>query len=75
MVYEISKYVKSESGLFVVPTDWTIIVSYNYERNKSGKVNMSTWVEEFVDSDVELFIPQFQPTGTYHVTAEEKLRL
>jgi len=46
MIYTLSEYMKRTSGIYKVPTDWTVIISYNI-RDNFGEINIETWVEEY----------------------------
>ena len=54
-MYELSKYKKRFKGRYEVPTDWSVFVSYNYEKDLAGQITLSTWVEKFTDAD-KIFI-------------------
>lgn len=57
-------YIKT--GLFVVPTDWTIWIVYN-KPVFEGSVSIITWLEEYGPDDKAIIETEWQPTGTFWV--------
>ena len=46
-------YIRNHSGRYEAPTDWSIYVVYN-KNNEAGKIILSSWVENFSQTDKEL---------------------
>lgn len=74
LVYSIT----SEYGKISVPTDWSMIVSYNTD-NDEGTISIKTYAEEYTADDVESIAGDWQPTGTEYIdpaiaAAEEATR-
>jgi len=68
MVYAYDK--RKTSGVYSVPSDWTVTIAYNVGMF-AGSIVVETWLEEYTDQDEE-FIKKMAPTGTYHESASER---
>lgn len=67
------------SGVYEVPSDWIVYIQYNVGIF-DGNMRVSSWVEDYAESDVEKIKKEWQPTGTYWVDkkkleAERQARL
>jgi len=54
---------KKTSGVYAVPSDWTVTIAYNVGMF-AGSIVVETWLEEYTDKDAA-FIRKMQPTGTH----------
>jgi hypothetical protein len=61
MVYSYDE--KKSSGVFSVPSDWTVTVAYNVGMF-AGSIVVESWLQEWEEAD-SAFIKKMQPTGTH----------
>lgn len=50
-IFENNRVYKATDGVFYVPTDWSIILSYN-PKFGGGRIKFKYWVEDYTSDDV-----------------------
>ena len=70
------EYLTIQNKTFEVPTDWQIILLFNYTGYFSpSEITILSWVEEYQKDDQANIAPIWKPTGTSFVASVELKKL